>query len=74
MLQGQQDEVDVNFVMYEILQKVDFIKLLQLADLLITLQLIAHDLNLIALEMYSYQHNWSSYSNRGIDMLIYWVT
>ena len=38
--------------MDEIMQKVDVVKLLQLADLLITLQLTTNDLNLIALEMY----------------------
>ena len=52
MLQAQQDEDEVNFVMYEIMQKVDVIKSLQLVDLLITLQLTADDLNLIALEVY----------------------
>jgi len=50
--------------MYQILQKVDVMKLLQLADLLITLKLTAHDVNLIALEMYLYQHNWSSYTQQ----------
>ena len=52
MLQAQQDKTEVNFVMDEIMQKVDVVKLLQLADLLITLQLTTNDLNLIALEMY----------------------
>ena len=52
MLQAQQDEDEVNFVMYEIVQKVDVMKPLQLVDLLITLQLTADDLNLIALEVY----------------------
>ena len=50
--------------MYEIMQKVYVMKLLQLADLLITLQLTTHDLNMIALEMYSYHHNWSSYTQQ----------
>ena len=52
MLQAQQDKTEVNFFMDEIMQKVDVVKLLQLADLLITLQLTTNDLNLIALEMY----------------------
>ena len=52
MLQALQDEAEVNFGMYEIMQKVYVMKLLQLANLLITLQLTTDDLNLIALEMY----------------------
>ena len=52
MLQAQQDEAEVNFVMYETVEKVDVMKLLQLVDLLIILQLTTDDLNLIALEVY----------------------
>ena len=48
--------------MYQIVQKVDVMKLLHIANLLITLQLTTHDVNLTALEMYLYQHNWSSYT------------
>ena len=43
-----------NDMLYQIMQKVDVMKLLHIANLLITLQLTTYDVNLIALEMYLY--------------------
>ena len=52
MLQAQDKEAITNFVLNEIVQKEDVMKLLQYIMQLITLQLTLDNLNLIALEMY----------------------
>jgi len=52
MLQAKGNEVVTNFVLNEIVKKVDVMKLLQHIMQLITLQLTSDNLNLIVVEMY----------------------